>query len=345
MNTYVGEAHRLQWTNSTGFDVASGDVVVLTDGIGIAVTNIANGHAGTIEVDGVHDLAADATTPFTFGQQLWWDPTLLKLYAAEAAGRVPAGMSAEIKATSGAKCEVMINLNSFGRADIFGSDYVARILHFDDFLGSGYGLTTPPAGWTAVDVSSAGTPTIIQAATNGGSVELKAATTDEAEVVGLSKNDKLMFDVDSLEMFTIRFKAPTLAAVDAIVIGMASAYNVDPDSIAAGAWIRCIGAQDVLCECDGNGAGDQDDKDSALNLVNDQWARLLIDFTNSASVKFYLSIDDDVTPVALARVQAATTFDISNYTAGLQPLAFISKASGSAQNALTIDYIGIIGTR
>jgi len=343
MDTYVGQAHRLQWTNSTESAVASGDVVALTDGIGIAVADIAVSAAGTLEVDGVHDLAADATTAFTFGQQLWWDPTAGKLYSAESTGRVPAGMAAEIKAQSGAKCEVMVNKNSFGRADIFGSDYVAGIVYFDDFLGSGYALATPPPGWTGIDVSSAGAPTIVQAADHGGSVELKAATTDELEVVGLSKGDKLMYDVDSLVMFTCRFKAPTLAAVDAIVLGMASAYNVDPDSIAAGAWIRAIGAQDILCECDGNGAGDQDDKDSALNLGNSVWARVLIDFSDSADVKFYLSVDDPTT--ALARVQAATTFDISNYAVGLQPLLFTTKSGGAAQNALVIDYVGIIAAR
>jgi predicted RecA/RadA family phage recombinase len=344
MDTYVGTGHRVQWTNSTGTDVDSGDVVALTDGIAIAVTDIAKLAAGALEMDGVHDLPADATTAFTFGEQLWWDPTAVKLYAAEAAGRVPAGMAAEIKATAGTSVECLINKNSFGRADIFGSDYVARIIHFDDFLASAYVLGTI-AGWSQIDVSSSGTPTTIQAATNGGALELKAATTSEEEVVGVSKGDKLLFDVDSLLMFTCRFKVSTLAAVDDIVVGMISAYNVDPDSIAAGAWIRAIGAMSVLCECDGNGAGDLDDKDSTLDLVNDQWARILIDFTDSADVKFYLTIDDDATPVDLAQVQAATTFDISNYTAGLQPAAWTHKASGSAQNILTVDYIGIIGTR
>lgn len=343
MDTFVGRAHRLQWTNDTGVAVASGDVVVLTDCIGIAVTDIASLKAGAVEVDGVHDLAADSAAPFTFGQQLWWDPTLLKLYTAESTGRVPAGMSAEIKATAGTKCEVMLNLNTVGRADIYGTDYVANVVYFEDFMGSGYAAATPPPNWTAIDVHTAGAPTIVQAGDNGGSVEMKAAVNDEVEVVGLSKNDKLMFDIDSLVAFTCRFKAPTLAAVDHFLVGMATAYNVDPDSMAAGAWIRAIADQSIVCESDGDGAEDNDDLDSGLDAGNSVWGRILIDFSDTADVKFYLSVNDPTVP--LARVQAATLFDLSNYTAGLQPLMFAHKTGGVAQNALVCGYVGIIGAR
>ena len=341
MNTYVGSGHRLNWTNGTGASVASGAVVALADAIGIAVTLIANGYGGAIEMDGVHDLPADATTAFVFGDQLWWDATLGKLYKTFAFGRVPAGLAAETKGSAGTSCETLINVNTvpFGRI----SEFPDQVLLWDDFLGGGYALTTPPANWTVIDVSSAGAPTILQEATHGGAVELKAATTDEAEVLGLGLNDKLIFDVDQLLLAVFRFRAPTLAAVDALVIGMASAYNVDPDSIAAGAWIRCIGAQDILCECDGNGAGDIDDQDSTLNLGNAVFCRLLMDFSNSASVKFYLTVNDGVT--AIARVLSAVTFNISNYTAGLQPLFFTLKASGTAQNELVMDYVGVLAKR
>jgi predicted RecA/RadA family phage recombinase len=337
MDTFVGEAHRLQWTNSTGASVASGDVVVLEDMIGIAVATIANGSHGNIEIDGVHDLDADATTAFKFGDQLWWDPLDLKLFRTPSFMRVPAGMAAEAKAQSTAKCEFLLNINTVGRADL--ADYV---VYFDDFLGSGYALATPPSDWSTIDTSAAGAPTIVQAADNGGSVECKAATNDEAEAIGINKGDKLLFDIDNVIAFVCRFKAPTLAAVDGLVVGMGSAHNNDPDSIAGGAWLHIAGNQNVCCESD-DGTIDNDDKDSALDLGNAVFARVLILFANKADIRFYLTVLDGTT--ALARVQAATTFDAHLYTAGLQPMAFSTKASGAAQNLITVDYIGVIATR
>ena len=112
MLTYKRKAHRLQYTNSTGATISSGDVVVLGDCIGIAVITIANGAAGTIEMDGVHDLAADATTAFNFGDQLYWDINQLKLFREPGWTRLPVGLAAEAKAQSTALCEVMINLNT-----------------------------------------------------------------------------------------------------------------------------------------------------------------------------------------------------------------------------------------
>ncbi len=337
MNTFVGEAHRLQWTNNTGADVASGDVVVLGDCISIAVIAVATSAVGTLEVDGIHDLDADSATAFVFGDQLYWDVYAEKLYREPGWTRLPAGLAAETKAQSTAKCEVMINVNTDR-----GRNSEDLIVYFDDFLDPNVSLAAPPVGWAAIDTSSSGTPTLVNAGVNGGVVEAKFTSTDQAEAIGINHGDKLQFDIDSLVMAMFRFRAPTLNALDALIVGMGSAHNDDPDSITAGAWIHCDGTQNVGCESD-DGTTDEDDQDSALDLGNDVWAKLVLDLTNKSSVKFYLSVNDPTT--ALARVQSATTFDIDQYAANLQPMAFITKASGAHQTNFDIDYAGVVAKR
>ena len=212
----------------------------------------------------------------------------------------------------------------------------------DDFLQTGYTLASIPAPWTVVDTSSGGTPTAIPSAdAHGGAIELKFATTDEAEAVGIDMNDELLFDVDSLVSFECRFRAPTLQAVDEIVIGMISGQADAPASLTEGAWISVDGNQDIDCESDDT-AVRNDDKDSGVNLGNDVWCCVKILFAAGAAATFYL----DATGLgAYAQVQAATAFTLSGYGAGLQPAAFITKASGAVQTNLDIDFIRVVATR
>jgi hypothetical protein len=61
--------------------------------------------------------------------------------------------------------------------------------------------------------------------------------------------------------------------------------------------------------------------------------RFVIDFTGGKSnVKFY--VDGD-------RVAAATTFDMSGYSAGLQPIVQIQKAVNTNVDAVIVDYVRV----
>jgi hypothetical protein len=63
----------------------------------------------------------------------------------------------------------------------------------------------------------------------------------------------------------------------------------------------------------------------------------VIDFTGGKSdVKFY--IDG-------ARVAASTTFDMSGYSAGLQPYVQIQKTSDANTDSVVVDYVYVISKR
>jgi hypothetical protein len=212
---------------------------------------------------------------------------------------------------------------------------------FCDFIGSGWTLSAPPAGWTVYDSSAAGTPTLIPSADEGvHAIEAKHDSQDEDQSVGLYMGDTLQFDIDYLLTFECRFRAPTVAAVQEVVIGMISEIGA-PAALTEGAWISVDGDTNIDCESD-DGTNRNDDEDSTVDLGNDVWCSLLIDFSDTSSVKFYL---DAAGNGAYARVLSGTTFDLSNYTAGLQPAFWINKSGGATTNNLDVDHVRIRALR
>ena len=73
MNTYKGIGNRVQWTNGTGSDVSSGDVVDLGDIYGIALLDIANAATGVLMIDGEHVLTATTASAWAIGDDVYWD--------------------------------------------------------------------------------------------------------------------------------------------------------------------------------------------------------------------------------------------------------------------------------
>jgi len=202
----------------------------------------------------------------------------------------------------------------------------------DDFIGTVATFPTsadPATPWLVDDTSSSGTPTY----TTGTSVAvLTLASTEEVENVCLHHGDALSFDIDLIQ--SIEFSAKTVATLDSattIVMGLGSARNDDPDAVAANAFFKLAGSNAVVCESD-DGTTDNDDKATGVSLAA-TYKRFLIDFTGGKSnVKFY--IDG-------ARVASSTTFDMSGYSAGLQPIFQIQKTSDTNTDSLTIDYVRI----
>ena len=202
----------------------------------------------------------------------------------------------------------------------------------DDFIGTVATFPTsadPATPWLVDDTSSSGTPTY----TTGTSVAvLTLASTEEVENVCLHHGDALSFDIDLIQ--SIEFSAKTVAALDSattIVMGLGSARNDDPDAVAANAFFKLAGSNAVVCESD-DGTTDNDDKATGVSLVA-AYKRFLIDFTGGKSnVKFY--IDGE-------RVASSTTFDMSGYSAGLQPIFQIQKTSDTNTDALTLDYVSV----
>jgi predicted RecA/RadA family phage recombinase len=71
--TFIQEGHYIDHTPVSA--LASGDVVVQGDLVGVTVRPLAAGEVGSIAVDGVFDLTKNTGVAFTVGTILYWDDT------------------------------------------------------------------------------------------------------------------------------------------------------------------------------------------------------------------------------------------------------------------------------
>lgn len=217
----------------------------------------------------------------------------------------------------------------------------------EDFEGIGtLAAAAADSTWTITDTSSAGTPTYVRVdvgETTGdfvfGSVKITLSNNNEAQNVCLSWGDKLAFDINRLRGFEarVRMSQATMDADTMFAIGVSGDRNDAIDTMAVAAIFRVVGADSttaLVVETDDTSANN-DDIATGTTLVN-AWKRLAIDFTTVADVRFY--VDD-------AAVATGTTFDMSGYSAGLQPFVQLQKAQGTGVDAVEIDYIRLWGIR
>jgi predicted RecA/RadA family phage recombinase len=80
---YVEDGKTMDWTNSTGADVVSGDPVVVGSLIGVAHGDIANGDGGVLHMTGVIALAKDEADTWSAGDKLYFDDTSGNVTATE----------------------------------------------------------------------------------------------------------------------------------------------------------------------------------------------------------------------------------------------------------------------
>lgn len=210
------------------------------------------------------------------------------------------------------------------------------IEYCDDFLGHGeLPASQSDSDWLIDDTSSSGTPTYVKGGI-GGEAVLTLASTSEVENVCLHHGDDLNFDIDNL--LSVEMRVKTVAALDpatTIVVGMGSARADDPDAVAANAFFKLAGSNAIVVETD-DGTNDNDDVATGQSLVA-TYRKLVISFAAGTSdVRFF---------VDGARVAASTTFDMSGYTAGLQPIFQIQKTADTNTDSLSIDYIKVTSRR
>jgi hypothetical protein len=169
---------------------------------------------------------------------------------------------------------------------------------------------------------------------------LTLTSDNQAQILGLHHNDSLTFDIDDLQSVEMRVKigAATFTSGSILVFGVASARNDTADSVGEHAWFRMEGANSTTAVYVESDDAVRDNNDVATGqTLGTAYKTFLIDFTGGKSdVKFYI---DGV------RVAAATTFDLSNYSAGLQPLIQLQKAANTNADAATIDYVKITARR
>jgi hypothetical protein len=210
---------------------------------------------------------------------------------------------------------------------------------YDDFNGAVATFPTsadPATAWLVDDTSSAGTPTYTKGTSEA---TLTLASTSEIENLCLHFNDALDFDIDLIQRLEMRVKIGAAFTTGSILcFGLGSARDDTANSVAANAWFRMEGASSttlVYLETD-DGVRDNDDISSGVTLGT-SYKEFVIDFTGGKSdVKFY--IDGQ-------RVGATTTFDMSGYSSGLQPLVQLQKAANANVDSVVVDYVKIVSKR
>lgn len=102
---FIQEGYNVLHTASA--DIAYGEVVPITNAIGISRDAIANGATGVLAVGGVWELPAVNNAAFSVGDILYWDDTANKLTKVST-DNTPAGMCVAAKGTTGTTAQVQI---------------------------------------------------------------------------------------------------------------------------------------------------------------------------------------------------------------------------------------------
>ena len=216
----------------------------------------------------------------------------------------------------------------------------------DDFIASaGAGLPSP---WAGTMVKTGGTPTIAYMNDNpGGIVALTLDVTNEIETARIDFLDNLQIPV--VPGLVVTFVGGVVAdstgesgqmgTGDKGLVGLASAYNANPDLITTSIWVMMkgdAGANHVYLEWDANVAGQtQDDVDTeiAYNMTG-VMGPMTFDFTDLEDVKIIVGGID-------AGKAAGVTINMANARGTLlQPYCWISKAAATNNNHIMVfDYI------
>ena len=113
MATIIQPGDRLEYTNSSGSTISSGDVVEMGNICGVALADITNGSTGAVAIRGVVTLAAETAASWSQGDQLYWDGTNDELRN-DLSGPTDysIGVAAADKAALATTATVILNLNA-----------------------------------------------------------------------------------------------------------------------------------------------------------------------------------------------------------------------------------------
>ena len=93
---------------TAGYNIASGQVVLMGARIGVALKAIANGETGPMQVTGVFNIAKLSTDNMAQGALLYWDNTNSRL-TTTASGNTLAGFAAAAAAATTTSVNIKIN--------------------------------------------------------------------------------------------------------------------------------------------------------------------------------------------------------------------------------------------
>ena len=109
MNNFVQQGKRLTFVNGTSSDIDSGDVVLITNRIAIAVADIAADASGEVQTEGVFTIDKTTSEAWTLGDQLYWDASGSKV-TTTASSHQKAGIAAAIAESADTTGPVKINV-------------------------------------------------------------------------------------------------------------------------------------------------------------------------------------------------------------------------------------------
>ena len=93
---------------ASGTDIASGDVVPLTNMVAVAKNNIVDGESGPAAAQGVFVLPKNATQAMTLGQTVYWSTADTNI-TTTSAGNVMAGKAWAVAGSADTEVAVAIN--------------------------------------------------------------------------------------------------------------------------------------------------------------------------------------------------------------------------------------------
>lgn len=111
MLNYIKKGDIIDYTNATAAAIASGDVVVMGTGIGVALSDIAVNATGSLQVTGLFSLAALAGQAWTKGDDLFWDATNERLTLL-AIGNTYAGKAVATKTSTATERVLLLGLQA-----------------------------------------------------------------------------------------------------------------------------------------------------------------------------------------------------------------------------------------
>lgn len=109
MAKYIQRGESIDYANASGSKISAGDVVSLTNRVGIAACDIANGAVGSLALDGVFEFDKTASLAISLGDAVYYSTSTKKI--TKTATDVPCGIA--IAASASADTTVRVRLETF----------------------------------------------------------------------------------------------------------------------------------------------------------------------------------------------------------------------------------------
>ena len=219
-------------------------------------------------------------------------------------------------------------------------------------------LNTAPFRCKKYDFLSDGDTGEFTAATNGtGAVDLSgqgpvvlsiAASADRSY---LHFGDNLVFPIDDLIRVSYLYKVSSWNANAELLLGVASAFNADPDAIVDGCWIKILGATAAVVVETDDGTTNTDDLATGVTVTEDVWNKVVFDFhsgiqsisppSKSKGGKASIGVIHSNSLGYMDHLDFSQHLDMSAYSGNLQLLFGGRQLSGSGTTTLSVQEIQV----